>query len=132
MEQHKTAHGVKGEDVQVKSLTKAGWVYTILTVMVFTIFYGFFLKYLGGNNVWTDSATTVLSVIAQILMLKRFTEQWILWIAVNVLSIFLWISALVSQGGNDFAMLVMWSAFLVNSIYGYINWRKLQLKQREV
>lgn len=129
---HKTAHGVKGEDVAVKSLTKTGWVYTMISVMVFTVIYGFFLKYLGGNNIWTDSATTVLSVIAQILMLKRFTEQWILWIAVNVLSIILWISALVSQGGNDFAMLVMWSAFLVNSVYGYFNWRKLQMKQREV
>lgn len=126
---NKTKHGVKGEDVSVKSLTKSGWVTTMVTIMIFTIAYGFFLKYLGGNNVWTDSATNVLSVTAQILMLKRFAEQWLLWIAVNVLSIFLWLSALISQGGNDFSMLVMWSAFLVNSIYGYINWRKLYRKQ---
>lgn len=129
---NKTKHGVKGEDVTVKSLTKSGWVTTVVTVTIFTIEYGFFLKYLGGNNVWTDSATNVLSVTAQILMLKRFAEQWLLWIAVNVLSIFLWLSALISQGGNDFSMLVMWSAFLVNSIYGYINWRKLYMKQSGV
>ncbi|MCM3602550.1 nicotinamide riboside transporter PnuC [Robertmurraya korlensis] len=129
---NKTRHGVKGEDVTVKSLTKSGWATTVLTVTIFTIAYGFFLKYLGGNNVWTDSATNVLSVTAQILMLKRFAEQWLLWIAVNVLSIFLWLSALISQGGNDFSMLVMWSAFLVNSIYGYINWRKLYRKQSGV
>jgi nicotinamide mononucleotide transporter len=129
---NKTKHGVKGEDVTVKSLTKSGWVTTVVTVTIFTIAYGFFLKYLGGNNIWTDSATNVLSVTAQILMLKRFAEQWLLWIAVNVLSIFLWLSALISQGGNDFSMLVMWSAFLVNSIYGYINWRKLYMKQSGV
>lgn len=129
---NKTEHGVKGEDVTVKSLTKSGWVITLVTVTIFTIAYGFFLKYLGGNNIWTDSATNVLSVTAQILMLKRFAEQWLLWIAVNVLSIFLWLSALISQGGNDFSMLVMWSAFLVNSIYGYINWRKLYMKQSGV
>lgn len=129
---NKTQNGVKGEDVKVKSLTKSGWVITMVTVMIFTISYGFFLKYLGGNNVWTDSATNVLSVTAQILMLKRFAEQWLLWIAVNVLSIFLWLSALISQGGNDFSMLVMWSAFLVNSIYGYINWRKLYRQQSGV
>lgn len=129
---NKTQHGVTGEDVTVKSLTKSGWATTMVTIMIFTIAYGFFLKYLGGNNVWTDSATNVLSVTAQILMLKRFAEQWLLWIAVNVLSIFLWLSALISQGGNDFSMLVMWSAFLVNSIYGYINWRKLYRKQSGV
>ena len=36
---------------------------------------------------------------------------------------------LLTQGGNDFAMLVMWSAFLVNSVYGYINWRRIVNQQ---
>jgi nicotinamide mononucleotide transporter len=128
---NKTERGVKGEDVKVRSLSKMGWLYTLLTIFILTIGYGFFLKYLGGNNVWTDSATNVLSIAAQIMMLKRLTEQWLLWIAVNVLSIFLWLSVLLSQGGNDFSMLVMWSAFLVNSIYGYLNWRKMHVKQME-
>ncbi|WP_342430965.1 nicotinamide riboside transporter PnuC [Neobacillus sp. FSL H8-0543] len=126
---NKTDRVVKGEDVKVKSLSRSGWFYTILSILILTIGYGFFLKYLGGNNIWTDSATNVLSIAAQIMMLKRLTEQWILWIAVNVLSIFLWLSVLFSQGGNDFSMLVMWSAFLVNSIYGYLNWRKMYQKQ---
>jgi nicotinamide mononucleotide transporter len=129
--QNITENGVKGEDVKVNSLTKTGWIYTMVSILILTICYGFFLKYLGGNNVWTDSATNVLSIAAQILMLRRFAEQWILWISVNVLSIFLWLSALLSQGGNDFSMLVMWSAFLVNSLYGYINWRKLYVKQNQ-
>jgi len=128
---HRTEQGVQGEDVKVKRLSKAGWVYTISIAVILIIGYGFFLKYLGGSNIWTDSATNVLSVMAQILMLKRFAEQWLLWISVNILSIYLWISALVSQGGNDFSMLVMWTAFLVNSIYGYINWRKLYSKQAQ-
>ncbi|MFB3161581.1 nicotinamide riboside transporter PnuC [Neobacillus sp. 179-J 1A1 HS] len=126
---NKTEHGVKGEDVIISSLTKKGWFYTVSSILILTIGYGFFLKFLGGNLVWTDSATNVLSIAAQILMLKRYTEQWLLWISVNVLSIFLWLGALISQGGNDFSMLVMWSAFLVNSIYGYVNWRKLSIKQ---
>jgi nicotinamide mononucleotide transporter len=126
---NKTEHGVKGEDVRISSLTRKGWFYTLVSIIILTIGYGFFLKYLGGNLVWTDSATNVLSIAAQILMLKRYTEQWLLWISVNVLSIFLWLGALISQGGNDFSMLVMWSAFLVNSIYGYVNWRKLSIKQ---
>jgi nicotinamide mononucleotide transporter len=126
---NKSDQVVKGEDVKVKSLTKTGWLYTVLSILILTIGYGLFLKFLGGNFVWNDAATNVLSIAAQILMLKRFAEQWLLWIAVNVLSITLWLSALISQGGNDFSMLVMWSAFLVNSIYGYVNWRKLYQKQ---
>ncbi|MBY6050217.1 nicotinamide riboside transporter PnuC [Cytobacillus firmus] len=128
---HKTNRDVKGEDVKVRSLTKKGWLYTVVSIVVLTIGYGFFLRYLEGNFVWTDSATNVLSITAQILMLKRFAEQWLLWISVNVLSIILWAGALITQGGNDFSMLVMWTAFLVNSIYGYINWRILYVKQNK-
>ena len=128
---HKTNRDVKGEDVKVRSLTKKGWLYTGVSIVVLTIGYGFFLRYLEGNFVWTDSATNVLSITAQILMLKRFAEQWLLWISVNVLSIILWAGALITQGGNDFSMLVMWTAFLFNSIYGYINWRNLYVKQNK-
>ncbi|KAF0825709.1 nicotinamide riboside transporter PnuC [Cytobacillus firmus] len=128
---HKTNRDVNGEDVKVRSLTKKGWLYTVVSIVVLTIGYGFFLKYLEGNFVWTDSATNVLSITAQILMLKRFAEQWLLWISVNVLSIILWAGALITQDGNDFSMLVMWTAFLVNSIYGYFNWRKLYVIQNK-
>ncbi|MCM3569273.1 nicotinamide riboside transporter PnuC [Neobacillus mesonae] len=129
---NKTQHDVNGEDVVVKCLSKTGWIYTVGAVLLFTAAYGLFLKYIGGNNVWTDSATNVLSITAQIMMLKRLTEQWLVWIAVNILSIFLWASALTAQGGNDFSMLVMWSAFFVNSIYGYVNWRKMySIQMRE-
>ncbi|RSD26901.1 nicotinamide riboside transporter PnuC [Mesobacillus subterraneus] len=127
--QLKNSESVKGEDIPVQRLTKQGWVKLLAVVAISIVAYGFFLKYLGGKSVWIDSATNVLSVSAQILMLRRFAEQWALWISVNVLSIILWFGALVSTGGNELSMLVMWSAFLVNSIYGYMNWTKMSKEQ---
>ncbi|WP_313800132.1 nicotinamide riboside transporter PnuC [Cytobacillus sp.] len=128
--QHSTDRKIKGEDIQINVLTKKGWIGTIISFLAIFILYALLLKKLGGNVVWIDSATTTLSVIAQILMLKRFTQQWLFWIAVNVLSIVLWLKALILQGGNDVSMLVMWSAFLINSIYGYYNWSKVYKKQK--
>ncbi|WP_057762473.1 nicotinamide riboside transporter PnuC [Cytobacillus praedii] len=128
--QHTTDRKIKGEDIQINVLTKKGWIGTIVSFLAIFILYAFLLKKLGGNVVWIDSATTTLSVIAQILMLKRYTQQWLFWIAVNVLSIVLWLKALILQGGNDVSMLVMWSAFLINSIYGYYNWSKVYKKQK--
>lgn len=40
---HKTNRDVKGEDVKVRSLTKKGWLYTVVSIVVLTIGYGFFL-----------------------------------------------------------------------------------------
>ena len=118
-----------GEDVSVKRLGKKGWIYLVVISIVASIIYAFFLNAIGGQQVRLDSTAVVLSIIAQILMLRRFAEQWILWIVVNMLSIVLWIVTLTQSGGNDWSMLVMWSAFLVNSVYGYVNWMKMHKKQ---
>ncbi|WP_147534376.1 nicotinamide riboside transporter PnuC [Bacillus marasmi] len=127
---HKTKQTTSGEEIKISSLTKKGWTITLSLFLAIFVFYAYLLEKIGGNVVWIDSATTTLSVIAQILMLKRYTEQWLFWIAVNVLSIALWWKALISQGGNDVSMLVMWSAFLINSVYGYYNWSKVHKKQK--
>lgn len=126
---NKVKNDVKGEDVHVERLTPKGWAYIAGIVAVSIIAYGFFLQYLGGISVWVDSATNVLSVTAMILMLKRYAEQWLLWIVVNVLSIILWITALDATGGQDYTMVVMWTAFLLNSVYGWYNWKKIGDKQ---
>lgn len=118
-----------GEQVEVKRLTGKQWVGLSVLTVSSVIFYALLLKNIGGASVGLDSITTVLSVIAQILMLKRYAEQWIMWIVINVLSIIMWLVVLLAQEGNDWSMLVMWSAFLFNSIYGYINWVKMGKKQ---
>jgi nicotinamide mononucleotide transporter len=117
--------GKRKDGVSVKHLSlkeKLIWAsFSILGVF----FYGLFLKYLGGTLPFIDSSSTILSIIAMILMVKRVTEQWILWITIDVVSIYMWFYIL-AQGGNEISMLVMWTAYLVNAIYGYYNWRKLE------
>ncbi|MGE5703802.1 MAG: nicotinamide riboside transporter PnuC [Clostridia bacterium] len=129
---NRTPQSIKGEDVKIKRLTVLGWVYVIGIAVIGSLLYAQLLHAIGGQAVRLDSAAVVLSILAQILMLKRFAEQWALWIAVNVLSISLWVVTLITQGGNDINMVVMWSAFLLNSIYGYYNWTKLSNVQRGV
>lgn len=90
--------------------------------------YGLFLKYLNGQLPFFDSASTTLSVIAQYLMIRRVKEQWIVWIVINVVSIYMWTDIYLSTG-NSIAILVMWIAYLVNSFYGLYNWTKLESKQ---
>lgn len=128
---HKASTSTVGEDVEVKKLTKRGWITLIIVSIVSSAIYAEILHLIGGQQVRIDSIAVVLSIIAQILMLKRYAEQWFLWILVNLLSISLWLITLIKTGGNDWAMLVMWSAFLVNSVYGYVNWVKMG-KQQEV
>ena len=126
---NKVSQSTKGEDVKAERMGIKAWAVFIVLSIIASIIYAYFLNHIGGKQVHIDSFAVVLSIGAQILMLKRYAEQWIIWIVVNVLSIVLWVTALSTTGGNDYTMVVMWTAFLFNSIYGYINWVKLAKTQ---
>jgi nicotinamide mononucleotide transporter len=105
------------------TLLQSGIVLTVCPVVVCS--YGIFLSTLQGQvNPFIDSTTTVLSIGAAILMLKRFREFWLFYIIVNIVSIFMW-SLRFGNGDPDASlMIVMWSAYLVNSVYGAYVWYK--------
>ncbi|MBU8891629.1 MAG: nicotinamide riboside transporter PnuC [Bacteroidales bacterium] len=117
----------KKNNIRVRYMTNKQRILWFLVTIAGTILYGYFLKYLGGNLPFIDSSSTVMSVIAMILMVFVFVEQWVLWILVDIVSVIMWFTVLIN-GGNDVAVLVMWIAFLANAIYGLYNWIKLEKK----
>lgn len=106
-----------GESVIAKALTPKGWAILLLSVAIGTLCFVQALKAAGGSSTELDGLTTIITVAAQLLMILRYREQWLLWIVLNVLSILLW--------KGQPAMYLMYSAYLLNSLYGYYNWTKL-------
>lgn len=91
---------------------------------VFAVYIGqLVLVSYGGNHPWLDSFNVTFSLVATVLMTKRYAEQWLCWILVNLSGIAMWINATMTNGGEGVATLIMWSAFLVNSVYGYYRWK---------
>lgn len=92
--------------------------------MAAIIAYGYFLSnYTNDKLPYTDSMSTVLSIVAQILLLKRYMEQWIVWIIVDGVSIFMWIMAFFN-GGESIATLLMWSVYFINAVIMFRKWYK--------
>lgn len=86
---------------------------------------GYFLSTLEGqNNPYLDASTNVLSIIATLLMMWRFKEQWVLYIILNVTTVVLWILRWLEGGQAGDIMIMMWCLFLANSLYGYWRWNK--------
>ena len=77
------------------------------------------LGLLGGNKPLLDSASTIISIFANLLMMLRYREQWLLWIIIDAITVIMWMVA------GDFIMVTMWSVYLVNAFYGYYNWSKI-------
>ncbi|MDR3296434.1 MAG: nicotinamide riboside transporter PnuC [Clostridiales Family XIII bacterium] len=86
---------------------------------------GFGLSLIPSQNTpYIDAATNVLSVAATLLMVRRYREQWICYIALNVLTVTMWAVRMANGSPDGLLMIVMWSAYLVNSVYGWLNWSK--------
>lgn len=82
-----------------------------------------------------DSSTEVLQIAAQILLIRRYAEQWPLWIATNVITIIMWGAViLIDPSSLAWALptLVMWIAYLVNSVYGTVVWYRESRPARHV
>jgi nicotinamide mononucleotide transporter len=116
---------INGEDIFAKRLSPKMWGILGILILISYVAYSYFLNEIGSTLAGIDSLAVVLSVFANFLMIFRYTEQWLLWIVVNVITVVLWVVVLVNSGGNDWSVLAMWVAFLVNSVYGYINWLKI-------
>ncbi len=114
-------------NVEAKALTKKQLIILSVGLFVAIVLYYQLLKSLGGNLQLIDSITTVTSVMALLLQVLRYKEQWLIWILVNLVSIVMWVMLLNTSEGS-ISMIVMWAAYLINSIYGYINWNKLNKK----
>ncbi len=92
---------------------------TLLGVVI----YALILKKMGDSQPVIDSLTTVLSVTAMVLTVKRCSDQWLLWLAVNALSVYMWFKAW-SSGSGSAAVLFMWLIALANGVIFYIKWKR--------
>lgn len=113
------------EDVAAKKFTVTQWVVSIIATVIATIAMGYWLDSIGSAQAYTDAATNVLAIFAQILMVRRYREQWIWWFVIDILCIKLWFVA------GNWSMVAMYIAWTANCIYGWYNWSKLN-KQQEV
>lgn len=98
---------------------KSIFVYLLTAIAIFI--YGFILKKMGGNLPYIDSMSTVVSVVAQILSIRRLVEQWVLWIIVDIVTVIMW-AVNFMQGGESISTLAMWSVFLINAIVMFVRW----------
>ena len=69
------------------------------------------------DQIVLDVITTVIGILAQIMLILRFREQWILWFVLDVLCIALW-----AKDGN-WCLMVQYIFWTINCVYGYFCWK---------
>lgn len=119
-----------GEVIKRKLDLKMQLIMAVVSV-IGVVVYGYFLAHYTNDKLpYIDSMSTVLSIVAQFLMIKRYMEQWIVWIFVDGVSVFMWIMTFFN-GGESVATLLMWGVYLINAIIMFVKWHRESLKTQE-
>jgi len=95
-------------------------VYIAVAAICIVAVGGLMTRYTDAAVPYWDATTTVLSVIAQILLARRKLENWIVWIIVDVIAI----GVYTYKGLNPTA--VLYAVFLCLAIVGYVSWRRAE------
>ena len=116
--------------IKKRRMSGAGRVWLAASILVLTAAFGFLLKLMGDALPYVDSFTTVSSVIAMIVSIRRYAEQWWIWLAVNALSVYMWWVNFAS-GNENIATLIMWAVYLINGIIILLKW-ELELRRNRL
>lgn len=98
-------------------------ILALIGIIITTIIYAIILKHLGDAMPLIDSFTTVSSVVAMIISIGMYSEQWWVWIFVDIFTVIMWGINFVA-GNDNIATLLMWIIYLVNAIIMCVKWEK--------
>ena len=102
------------------SKTERGLLFVLLTTGAGAAFFlGTFLHNKTDASLpYLDAATTVMSLIAQWMIAKKKIENWILWIAADVIYTGMYIYK------SLYLTSVLYFIFIILAIIGYLEWKK--------
>lgn len=83
------------------------------------------VSYTNAVAPFADTAVLVLSVVGQLLLMRRNVQSWPVWLAVNTIAVPLFFSRELYL--TSFVYMLFW----INAIVSWKHWRELQLQDIE-
>ncbi len=116
------------EEVKVAHMGKTSVMFMSALTLVVTLAFYFILKFLGTTNLFFSTLSVATSFLASYLTMKRSPYYAVAYGANDIVLIILWIMASL-ENISYVPMILCFVMFLVNDIYGFVNWRKMRKRQ---
>ena len=112
-------HRGDGRALTVARLSPRGMALALLACAVAWPAVALFLRRFTDTDVpWWDGFATGVSLVGQFLLGRKFIENWLAWIAVNIVSVGLFIHK------GLWLTVGLYAVFTVLSVAGYLAWRQ--------
>lgn len=119
------AAGTAEDDrIPVLSLNKRSQLGILCLVLVMSLAWGSMMaRFTDAHYPFWDGTIAMTSVVAQILLARRYLENWVLWIIVDILAVGLyWTKGLYLTSG-------LYGIFLILAAIGLYQWRNIYMAQ---
>lgn len=111
-------------DLPITHMPKNKWVLLCAVFAAAWLAIAYLLaNYTNSDVVWLDSFTTALSIIGMWMLAHKHLEQWLAWIAVDVVSAGLYVYK------ELYFTSVLYAIYAIIAIFGYLKWKSLMKKQ---
>lgn len=98
----------------------------LIFLLIPAVIVGFLLgHYTSANLPLLDTATSVMAVFATWLLVRRVQENWIYWVIIDVLYLYIY----GRQGAWFYVILML--VYTIVAIDGYYKWRQIRRQQME-
>lgn len=106
-----------GNEIKVRTMKLIDYIiFGTLFLPIVTLTAYMLVSHYNPDQIVLDTVTTVIGMMAQMLLILRFREQWVLWFILDVLCVALW-----AKDGN-WCLMVQYIFWTLNCIYGYFSW----------
>ena len=92
---------------------------------------GYFLNFIPTVQLaFLDATSQCINFCGVVLMNLRYKECWWVWLANNILDLFLWTFAVINHGDGAIMLLLVSIGYTIINIFGIIKWQKAIKKER--
>lgn len=122
---------VKGEaEVKVNRISIKEFLFSLLLTAGVTVMFYFILSFFSTANIIPSTLSVATSFLAAYLTFRRSPFFALVYALNDIVLIVLWILAGFTDA-SYVSVIVCFVIFLINDLYGFINWKKMQMNQKK-
>lgn len=115
-------------EVAVNRIGRLEWAFLLILSAVVTVIFYFILEHFGTANMLPSTLSVTTSFIAVYLTFRRSPFFALAYAANDIVLVILW--CLAAAYDSSYVSVVMcFALILINDVYGYISWRRMEQRQ---
>ena len=119
----------KRSQVKVNTISRGEVVFTVLLTAAVTVLFYFILEYFNTANLFFSTVSVTTSFAAVYLTFRRSPYFALIYALNDIVLIILWVYASLSDI-TYLSVVICFLMFLINDIYGFLSWLKMEKKQK--